>query len=130
MCYRVGVPATANSANGDVYFQISGPSSLRWIALGQGSQMAGANIFVVYASADGNNVTLSPRSARGYVQPEFNEQAQVSLLEGSGIVNGFMTANVRCECFRSARLGRFGGWLIRSFSRLQLPHAGRRHVRR
>lgn len=58
--------------------------------------MAGSNIFVVYADASGNNVTLSPRLGKGQVQPEFDNEAQVFLLEGSGIANGKMTANVRC----------------------------------
>lgn len=59
--------------------------------------MAGSNIFVVYTSADGSNVTLSPRSASSYVMPTFNSAAQVELLEGSGVSNGVMTANVKCE---------------------------------
>ncbi|KAL9098571.1 MAG: hypothetical protein Q9163_005797 [Psora crenata] len=58
--------------------------------------MAGANIFVIYASASGTNVTLSPRLGRGQVEPLFDAAAQVSLLEGSGIADGKMTANVRC----------------------------------
>ena len=58
--------------------------------------MAGANIFVVYADASGTNVTLSPRLGLGNFQPLFNSDAQVVLLEGSGIANGQMTANVRC----------------------------------
>ena len=59
--------------------------------------MSGANIFVIYADASGNNVTLSPRLGKGHVEPEFNSEAQVFLLDGSGIANGMMTANVRCE---------------------------------
>lgn len=58
--------------------------------------MKGANIFIVYSDADGQNVTVSPRLGQGNFQPQFNSQAQVSLLEGSGISNGMMTANVRC----------------------------------
>lgn len=97
-CYQVNVPTrTANSGNGDIFFQISGPSSLQWVALGTGRRMVGANIFVVYAAANGENVTLSPRLATAYAEPQFNQRAQVSLLNGSGISNGMMTANVRCE---------------------------------
>jgi len=58
--------------------------------------MAGSNIFVVYTSGDGN-VTLSPRLASGYTQPDYNGDAQVTLLEGSGVSNGKMIANVKCE---------------------------------
>lgn len=58
--------------------------------------MGGSNMFVVYTSADGNNVTLSPRSADGYEMPKLNSNTQVELLEGSGVSNGIMTANVKC----------------------------------
>jgi hypothetical protein len=59
--------------------------------------MSGSNMFVVYTSADGNNVTLSPRSASGYNMPTLNSNAQVELLEGSGVTNGIMLANVKCR---------------------------------
>ena len=58
--------------------------------------MFGANIFVVYADSTGSNVTLSPRLGQGNRQPQAATTAQVSLLDGSGIANGKMTANVRC----------------------------------
>lgn len=96
--YRINIPqSTADSGNGDIFFSISAPSSYEWVALGQGGQMKGSNMFVVYTSASGNNVTLSPRLAGGYSQPSFNSAAQVTLLEGSGVSNGRMTANVRCS---------------------------------
>ena len=101
-CYKVNVPeATASGTQQDIYFQIQGPSSLQWIGLGQGgqSQMRNANIFIIYADASGTNVTLSPRLGEGEFEPVFNKDAQVSLLEGSGIADGKMTANVRCPCF-------------------------------
>lgn len=82
--------------SGDLFFQIVAATSYQWVALGEGSQMAGANIFVIYASGQ-NNVTLSPRLGTGHVEPKFNPSAQVSLLEGSGIQDGYMTANIRCE---------------------------------
>ena len=62
--------------------------------------MDGANIFVVYADASGSNVTLSPRLGKGEVQPNFDSASQVFLLEGSGIANNVMTANVRCTWLR------------------------------
>lgn len=98
VCYKLNIPEnTASSGDGDIFFQISAPSSYEWVALGQGMRMAGANIFVVYTSADGNNVTLSPRLASGYVPPSFNGDAEVTLLEGSGVSDGKMIANVRCK---------------------------------
>jgi hypothetical protein len=59
--------------------------------------MSGSNIFLVYTSSDGKNVTLSPRTASGYTMPSYNNAAQVTLLEGSGVANGIMTANVKCK---------------------------------
>jgi len=62
--------------------------------MGIGSGMAGATIFVMYADGTGN-VTISPRMGVGHVMPLFNPAAQVTLLEGSGVSNGVMTANVK-----------------------------------
>ena len=67
--------------------------------------MRGANIFVVYSSEKGDNVTLSPRLGKGHIMPEHDDEvgaAQVSLLEGSGVKDGIMTANVRCTCYPSS----------------------------
>ena len=60
--------------------------------------MSGANIFIVYSDSGGQNITLSPRLGAGNFEPDYNSAAQVSLLEGSGITNGVMTANIRCMC--------------------------------
>ncbi|EAW20227.1 cytochrome and DOMON domain-containing protein [Aspergillus fischeri NRRL 181] len=95
--YSVVVPeSTASSNSGPIYFQICAPASYQWVALGQGSQMAGSNMFVMYA-ASANNVTLSHRSGRGRFSPSYNPDAQIELLDGTGISNGYMTANVRCN---------------------------------
>lgn len=102
VCFSINVPeTTASSGSGDLYFQIQGPASKQWIGLGQGgaNQMRNSNIFIIYADSTGSNVTLSPRLGNGEFEPDFNADAQVSLLEGSGIANGVMTANVRCGCF-------------------------------
>lgn len=58
--------------------------------------MQNANIFIIYPNVSGSNVTLSPRLGVNEVEPLYNSKAQVSLLEGSGVVNGIMTANIRC----------------------------------
>merc|ERR1711939_640385 len=69
----------------------------KWIGFGQGSQMSGANMFVVYA-ADSTNVTVSPRLGTGHTQPQVNGDAQISVLEGTGIASdGSLVANVRCD---------------------------------
>ena len=105
VCYSVNVPATsASSGQGDLYFQIQGPTSLQWIGIGQGAQMAGANIFMIYNNGDGN-ITLSPRLGKGNYMPNYDSAAQVSLLGGSGITNDTMTANVRCMCSQTIQVG-------------------------
>ncbi|KAI8936627.1 hypothetical protein NX059_007026 [Plenodomus lindquistii] len=96
--FKLNIPdSTASSGSGDIFFSISAPSSYEWVALGQGTGMGGSNMFLVYTSSSGSNVTLSPRTASGYSTPSVNEDAQVSLLEGSGVTDGVMTANVRCS---------------------------------
>ncbi len=48
ICYSVGVPsASAQSNSGNIYFQIQAKTSYQWVALGQGTGMIGANIFVM-----------------------------------------------------------------------------------
>jgi hypothetical protein len=96
VCYKLNIPeSTASSGSGDIFFQLSAPSSYEWVALGQGTSMSGSQIFVVYTSGDGN-VTISPRLGVGEREPNFNSNAQVTLLEGSGVSNGKMVANVKC----------------------------------
>ncbi|KAF2637298.1 CBD9-like protein [Massarina eburnea CBS 473.64] len=96
VCFKLNIPeSTASSDNGDIFFQISAPSTYEWVALGQGTGMSGSNIFVVYTAGNGN-VTLSPRLGTGHTMPTFNSNAQATLLEGSGVTNGKMVANVRC----------------------------------
>jgi hypothetical protein len=96
--YSVNIPqATASSGSGPIFLQLKSTSQLQWFAWGQGSVMQGANIFVVYASSDGTNVTVSPRLGVEHVMPLHNSGAQLSVLDGSGISNGIMTANIRCD---------------------------------
>jgi len=62
--------------------------------------MAGATIFVMYANGEGN-VTISARDGdQGHVEPvpDSTLQSGVTLLAGSGIVDGQMIANVHCMC--------------------------------
>ncbi|KAL1968577.1 hypothetical protein VTN77DRAFT_1787 [Rasamsonia byssochlamydoides] len=99
--FSVNVPdQTVSSGPEPVYLQIKGPSDVQWLAVGEGSRMLDSNMLVIYASSN-NNITLSPRLGSGHTQPLFNPDAQVSLLDGSGISNGIMTANIRCDSFLS-----------------------------
>ncbi|KAK3622612.1 hypothetical protein LTR56_022077 [Elasticomyces elasticus] len=98
VCFSLNVPEQSQSSgSGDIYFQLSAPTTYAWVALAQGTMMSNANIFLMHSSADGSNVTLSPRSTTGHVMPTHNDAADITLLEGSGISNGRMTANVRCS---------------------------------
>lgn len=98
LCYTLNIPSpTAQDGTGDIYFQIKASTDYEWVALGQGNQMAGSQIFVMYASADGKNITVSPRLGTGHVMPEYNKASQITLLEGSGIRDTRMTANIRCS---------------------------------
>ncbi|EPS45434.1 hypothetical protein H072_602 [Dactylellina haptotyla CBS 200.50] len=96
--YSVNIPSlTSSSGSGAIYFQVRGPATGKsWIALGIGSGMAGAHIFVVYTDGNGN-VTVSARTGTGHVEPQYNPDVDLQLLEGSGIVDGSLIANVRCN---------------------------------
>ncbi|KAF3392667.1 hypothetical protein F1880_008575 [Penicillium rolfsii] len=97
LTYSINIPqSTAQSGSGSVYFQLNAARQVRWFALGQGTRMVGSNIFVVYPNGN-NNITVSPRLGTGEVQPLYNSDAHVSLLEGSSVSNGAITANVRCD---------------------------------
>lgn len=55
-------------------------------------------MLIVYAAGDGNNVTVSPRLGAGHFEPAVNQDAQVSVLEGTGILpDGTLVANIRCD---------------------------------
>lgn len=98
VCYAVTVPASTTSTNDStIFFQITGPSTMSWMGFGQGTEMAGSNLFVIYANEEGTNVTLSPRLGTGEVMPMEDTTAQAELLEGSGVGNGMMTANIKCK---------------------------------
>lgn len=97
LTYSINIPqSTAQSGSGPIFFQLNSTQQVRWFALGQGTRMVGANIFVVYPNGN-NNITVSPRLGMGEVQPLYNSDAHVSLLDGSSVSNGAITANIRCD---------------------------------
>lgn len=59
--------------------------------------MSGSTMLIAYASGNGQNVTISGRKASGHSQPTFTPDVKLSLLDGSGVSNGVMTANIRCK---------------------------------
>jgi hypothetical protein len=99
--YSIGIPSSSTisqTSSGGIYFQLSAPTSYQWVGLGIGGQMQGASIFVMYANGLGN-VTISARDGgQGHVEPtqDSSLQSGVTLLAGSGIVDGRMIANVYC----------------------------------
>ncbi|KAF4864256.1 Cellobiose dehydrogenase [Colletotrichum siamense] len=97
VCFKVAVPqAAASSGSGNLYFQMSAPTSYQWVALGTGSTMSNSNMFIMYTDGAGN-VTISPRTARGHNMPTVSDNgAALTLLGGSGVSNGKMVANVLC----------------------------------
>lgn len=52
-------------------------------------------MFVVYQDGSGN-VTLSTRMGHGHDMPEYSHMSAVKLLEGSGVSNKTITANIQC----------------------------------
>ncbi|RAL12826.1 cytochrome and DOMON domain-containing protein [Aspergillus homomorphus CBS 101889] len=102
LTYSITVPETTTQENaGPIYLQIRAPATMQWVALGQGTRMAGSNIFVVYA-ASSTELTLSPRLGLGHIEPEYTQLAHASLLPSSNITDGIMTANIACtNCLSS-----------------------------
>lgn len=95
VCLRWAVPeAGTESDSRNIYFQIEAPTSYQWIGLGIGSQMSGAAMFLMYEDGEGN-VTVSNREGTGHTMPLPTEQDSIVLLDGSGVVDGRMIANVR-----------------------------------
>lgn len=110
-CFQWGAPQAALSAgSGNLYFQLRAPTSYQWIALGTGSSMKGSSMFVVYQNGD-NNITLSTRKGQGHVMPRYSARSDVTLLEGSGIVNGSMVANVLCRACSDLDLSSSSSWI-------------------
>ncbi|KAK1972730.1 integral membrane protein [Colletotrichum sublineola] len=96
ICFQVAVPqAASSSGSGNMYFQMSAPTSYQWVALGTGSTMSNSNMFIMYTDGSGN-VTISPRTARGHNMPTLSSSTDLQLLAGSGVKDGKMIANVLC----------------------------------
>jgi len=86
-----------DSSGDDVYVQITAPVAAGWAGFGFGSRMRGALIFVIYSSADGKNVTLSPRIGTGNVEPQYESSIKVEVLEGTGIEDEKWIMNFVCH---------------------------------
>lgn len=105
MCYQVAVPTSVASAGqGDIYYQMRASTRYSWVAMGQGTGMPGANIFVMYADGRGN-VTVSPRAGRGQFMPQFDSNVRIRLLAGSGISSDGQTMVANFACSNCQRWG-------------------------
>jgi hypothetical protein len=96
----VNVPSGNSS---DLFFHMSAPNQQSWIAFGLGESMSDSPlIFVAYRSADGKNMTVSPRLATGHSEPQHNpvKDVTVTVLAGTEIEEGefgSIIVNAKCE---------------------------------
>lgn len=72
ICGSVNLPTTGTNT----YLRVQGPVSAGWAAVGIGSGMVGSLIFLIYPSADGKNVTVSPRLGRYYIPSHLAPRVQ------------------------------------------------------
>lgn len=86
LAFALNIPEDTTTE--DLYFTLQVPAAITWGAVGLGSNtMAGALILMTYPSASGQNVTLSPRLAKGHSEPVYAPEIQVEALPGTGLVN-------------------------------------------
>lgn len=64
----------------------------------------------MYQDGDGS-VTLSTRDGEGHGMPQYSEKSGVDLIEGSGVTDGRMVANVRCSDCGSLDLTGENSWI-------------------
>ncbi|KAK4235041.1 hypothetical protein C8A03DRAFT_37123 [Achaetomium macrosporum] len=87
--------------SGDVNFYISTPDWYQYTAIGFGSSMAEALMLVMYASADGKRVTVSPRLSRGGTEPVWTPNVRIAVHASSINDNSDMTVNATCNGCRA-----------------------------
>ncbi|KAF5124204.1 hypothetical protein E5D57_012132 [Metarhizium anisopliae] len=116
VCFQWGVPESPSGPeSGAMYLQLQAPPSYQWIGLGTGSRMRGSNMLVVYQNGHGN-VTLSTRQSTGHSMPTYAQRLDVQrldvqLLEGSGVLNGILRANIRCGECSDVGVGGSSNWI-------------------
>ncbi|KAK4894162.1 hypothetical protein LTR27_007528 [Elasticomyces elasticus] len=90
----------ANQQNNDYSFHLSAPAGNQWVGVGFGERMAGAFMFIVYASENGTGVTLSPRQATEHSEPSYFKDIHCDLEDGTEVTkNGSAsTINVNAVC--------------------------------
>ncbi|KAF5575514.1 uncharacterized protein FSUBG_13904 [Fusarium subglutinans] len=89
VCYSWAVPSSSSS----LYVRLEAPTTYQWVALGTGSRMSGSTMLVIYQDGSGN-VTLSTRKGYGHDTPTYQAMSGIKLVEGSGVSNGTIVANI------------------------------------
>ncbi|KAI1037779.1 hypothetical protein LB503_009416 [Fusarium chuoi] len=89
VCYSWAVPSSTSS----LYIRLEAPTTYQWVAIGTGSRMSGSTMLVIYQDGSGN-ITLSTRKGHGHDMPTYQAMSGIKLVEGSGVSNGSMVANI------------------------------------
>lgn len=111
ICYTWAVPSsTASSSSGNLFIRIQAPIEYQWVGLGTGDKMSGSTMFVIYQDGTGK-VTLSTRMGHGHEMPEHSRMRSVRLIEGSGVVNNTMVANIHCGDLGNMRFKGSNHWI-------------------
>ncbi|EPS40423.1 hypothetical protein H072_5730 [Dactylellina haptotyla CBS 200.50] len=97
-CVSVVMPlTTAREDDGYMLIRVTGAAAKGWTAVGIGNRMAGSLMFIIYPGTASANVTVSPRLSSGQIAPHYYPQTDVTILEGSGIIDGQITALFTCS---------------------------------
>ncbi|KAF9701547.1 hypothetical protein EKO04_000976 [Ascochyta lentis] len=89
---------SVNIANdsSDVYFYFASPA-YSWVGVGFGRQMEDSLMLILYPSADGDDVTISPRIGRKAGEPVFTEKLEIEVLDGTRVEEDMMILHGRCS---------------------------------
>ncbi|ORY83218.1 hypothetical protein BCR37DRAFT_387070 [Protomyces lactucae-debilis] len=101
LCFNINVPSDSD----DLYFSVTGPSTLGYGAMAFGSNMGGSLFFVLMPN--NGNVTLSVRTASGQVQPRPYTATAITteMLTGTTADSTGFTANFKCTGCRTWSTG-------------------------
>ncbi|OOF91473.1 iron reductase domain protein [Aspergillus carbonarius ITEM 5010] len=85
--YSLTIPnSTTLSTPGPIYIQITAPTTIQWIGLGQGSQMTNSNMFILYTSSSSK---IHPRTG-------ITTTNSTTFTNDNKTITT-MTANLRCD---------------------------------
>jgi hypothetical protein len=90
--------STIKARTGNIYFKIDAPSTYAWVGIGVGKSMLDAMMFVVYKGTN-DSVTVSMRTGEHHTPPVYTPTTKVQVLNGSGVADGRMVAEVKYADF-------------------------------